>query len=138
MVNYRCGDSAIPASDLIVPVTRPRGGIVPQSDIQFLSPGRVNSYRRISRTVSLAAALSSCLILGAGLLLATFGRQARRIATMLATSVVFITSLSLIGYWFGADELFGVARYTGIAWQSSTMLAALGIGLMAALPRHGI
>src|SRR6185369_9525211 len=47
-------------------------------------------------------------------------------------------SLSLTGYWYNADRLFGVARFTGIAWQSSTIIAALGVGTMAAIPEAGI
>src|SRR5262249_33592811 len=47
-------------------------------------------------------------------------------------------SLSLIGYWYDADQLYLIPRYTGIAWQTSTMLAALGIGLMAAIPDYGV
>ena len=80
----------------------------------------------------------SFLMLGAGLTLATFGSASRQIANGLAVVVVAIASLSLIGYWFGADELFGIARLTGIAWQTSSMLVALGIGLMAAMPERGI
>jgi signal transduction histidine kinase/ActR/RegA family two-component response regulator len=80
----------------------------------------------------------SFLILGAALLLAQLRGESRRFASELALLVVAIASLSLIGYWFGADKLFGVARTTGIALQTSTMLAALGLGLMAAVPEHGI
>jgi signal transduction histidine kinase len=80
----------------------------------------------------------SFVVLGVSLLLVTFGSQPRRVGSVLAMLVVSIASLSLIGYWFGADQLFGVARYSGIAWQTSTVLAALGIGLMAAIPEHGI
>ncbi|HEX5421977.1 MAG TPA: HAMP domain-containing sensor histidine kinase [Candidatus Acidoferrales bacterium] len=83
-------------------------------------------------------ASTSFLVLGLGLLLATYGESARRRANDLALAVLAIASLSLIGYWFGANELFGVALYTGISWQTSTMLAALSIGTMAATPRHGI
>jgi signal transduction histidine kinase len=83
-------------------------------------------------------ASTSFLILGAALLLTTLGSESRRFASELALLVTAITSLSLIGYWFGADQLFGVALVTGIAWQTSTMLAALSIGVMAAVPEHGI
>ncbi len=79
----------------------------------------------------------SFLMLGTALLLATYGTASRRIASGMAMFVVAIASLSLIGYWFGADELFGVARLTGIAWQTSTMVTALGIGLTA-MPERGI
>ncbi|HVT27818.1 MAG TPA: hypothetical protein VHE81_07360, partial [Lacipirellulaceae bacterium] len=83
-------------------------------------------------------ASTSFLVLGLGLLLATYGEHARRWANYLALVVLAIASLSLIGFWFGANELFGVALYTGISWQTSTILAALAIGTMAATPQHGI
>jgi PAS domain S-box-containing protein len=80
----------------------------------------------------------SYLISGTGLLLATYGTRGRRIAAALGIVVVAIASLSLIGYWFGADQLFGVARFTGIALQTSSALAALGTGLIAAVPETGL
>jgi PAS domain S-box-containing protein len=83
-------------------------------------------------------ASTSFLILGVTLLFATLGDRGRRIASVLAVLPVAIASLSLTGYWFGADQLFGVARFTGIAWQTSTMLTALGIGVIAMIPEHGI
>lgn len=83
-------------------------------------------------------ASTSLLTVGSGILLATFSPSSRRIAGMLGLGVVSIVSLSLIGYWFGADQLFIVPKYTGIAWQTSTMIAALGIGLVAALPQYGV
>ncbi len=83
-------------------------------------------------------ASTAFVAIGVAILLASYGRAARRVASLLAILVVSIASLSLIGYWFGADELFGVAHYTGIAWQTSTMLMALGIGLVAAMPERGI
>ncbi|HEV8433356.1 MAG TPA: HAMP domain-containing sensor histidine kinase [Thermoanaerobaculia bacterium] len=83
-------------------------------------------------------ASTSYLIIGAALLLATYGPPARRIAGALAIVIVAIASLSLVGYWFGADLLFGVARFTGIAFQTSTVLAAIGIGLIASLPDQGL
>jgi PAS domain S-box-containing protein len=83
-------------------------------------------------------AATSFLLLGIALSIAGFGPRARRVASAIALLPVGIASLSLIGYWFGADQLFGVARFTGIALQTSTMIAALGIGTMAAFPEHGL
>ena len=83
-------------------------------------------------------ASTSFIIISTALLLATCGASARRTASGLAIAAVAIASLSLTGYWFGADQLFGVAQLTGIAWQTSTVIAALGIGLVAAVPEHGI
>ncbi len=80
----------------------------------------------------------SLLLLSASIALAMYGVASRRIAAGMATFVLAITSLSLIGYWFGANALFGITRLTGIAWQTSTMLLALGIGVMAAMPDRGI
>ena len=80
----------------------------------------------------------SFAILGVALYLATTNTRGRQIASSLAVVPVAIASLSLAGYWFRADELFGIARYTGIAFQTSTMVAALGVGVIAALPRYGI
>jgi PAS domain S-box-containing protein len=82
-------------------------------------------------------ASTSYVLIGTGLLLATRGTRARRLASALGLVVIAIASLSLIGYWFGA-KLFFVAHLTGIAFQTSTALAAIGIGLIACLPEHGL
>ena len=60
------------------------------------------------------------------------------VASGLAIFPLVIAALSLTGYWFGADELFGIAKWTGIARQTSIVLAALGIGFIAAIPEYGI
>jgi PAS domain S-box-containing protein len=83
-------------------------------------------------------AASSFLILAAALNWATRRTSSRRFASALAILICSIVSLSLTGYWFGADELYGVARFTGIAWQTSVMLTAISIALMAALSECGI
>jgi signal transduction histidine kinase/ActR/RegA family two-component response regulator len=80
----------------------------------------------------------SFLILGAGLLLATGGQRARSVASALAILPVAISSLSIIGFWFGSDHLYTVVHLTGIAIQTSTILAMLGVGLMAAVPEQGV
>jgi PAS domain S-box-containing protein len=83
-------------------------------------------------------ASTSFLILGCALFLATYDARGRRLASALSTVPVAIASLSLTGYLLGADQLFGVAQFTGIAWQTSTVIAVLGIGLMSAIPEHGL
>jgi len=82
-------------------------------------------------------ASTSFLLLGIALALATGGRRLRGIAGTLAMIPIVIASLSIVGYWFGASQLFGVARYTGIAWQTATIIAALGAGLVATLRECG-
>ena len=83
-------------------------------------------------------ASTSFLALGVTLLLATFGERARRAASHLAILPLVVSSLSLTGYWFGADYLFGVAYWTGIARQTSAMVAALGVAALAIVPEYGL
>jgi PAS domain S-box-containing protein len=80
---------------------------------------------------------SSFLIIGLALYLATLDAKARRISNFLAIGPIAIASLSLAGYSFGANQLFGVAKYTAIAWQTSTIIAALGLGMAAATAEFG-
>jgi len=82
-------------------------------------------------------ASSSFLVLGTALALATGGRRSRCMAGTLAMIPIAIASLSLVGYWFGASQLFGVGRYTGIALQTATIIVALGAGLIAVLRECG-
>lgn len=76
--------------------------------------------------------------LGIALTLATLGARARLMATTLAILTAAVASLSLVGYFFNADQLFGIARYTGIALNTSTAIAALSVGMMAAVPERGL
>ena len=82
-------------------------------------------------------ASSSFLLLGLAIALATGGRRPRCIAGTLAMIPIGIASLSIVGYWFGASQLFGVARYTGISWQTATIIIALGAGLVGTLRECG-
>ena len=83
-------------------------------------------------------ALTSFTIIGIALLLATFGPQARRFASLLAICPLAIGFMSIVGYCFGANQFFGVARLTGIALQTSTMVTGLSIGLMFSFREFGI
>ncbi len=79
-------------------------------------------------------ASTSWSLLGFGLLAALGGRRARQIAAAVGLAVVSIGALSLVGYLFGANPLYAVARFTAIALQTATMIVAVGIGLVAMLP----
>lgn len=83
-------------------------------------------------------ASTAFLISGVGMILATYGARARSVAAKLAIVTMAISSLSLTGYWFGANQFFGIAHYTGIALLTSLVIAAISIGLMAIVPEHGI
>lgn len=82
-------------------------------------------------------ASSSFLIIGLAIALATGGPRPRCIAGGLAMIPIVIASLSIVGYWFGASQLFGVARYTGISWQTATIIVVLGAGLVGTLRECG-
>lgn len=52
--------------------------------------------------------------------------------------VVLIATLPTIGYLYGADQLYGVAKYSGIAWPTALALVALGLGMLCARPAEGL
>jgi PAS domain S-box-containing protein len=83
-------------------------------------------------------AATSLSALGFGLIFATLGGRARRAAAALGLVTIVIATLSLVGYLFGASQLFGLSPALGIALQTATMLAGLGVGLVAAVPERGL
>ena len=56
----------------------------------------------------------------------------QRLAVTLALFVIAISMLSLVGFWYGAREMYTVPRLTGIAFQTATMLSALGVAIVTA------
>ena len=76
----------------------------------------------------------SYLIIGTALLLANFGPRARGASAAMGVVVTAIAMLSLIGYLYGAHQMFTIPRLTGIAMQTASMILALGIGLVASVP----
>lgn len=70
-------------------------------------------------------------------LLALGGKHARRIASALGALCTAIASLSLIGYFYGADQLYSLPKLTGIARQAATAVFAIGIGVAALVPEWG-
>jgi PAS domain S-box-containing protein len=79
----------------------------------------------------------SFALLGLGLiLLASGGAKMRRIVPALGIVVCAIAILGLMGYLAGADPLFAVAKFTGIAMQTATILLALGLGAVASVPEY--
>ncbi len=90
------------------------------------SPGRMGVPASISLT-----------LIGTALISLAYA-PLRRWAALLAAGVLGISALSLVGYGFGADQLYAISRFTGIAWQTASMIAAIGVGLILAVPDHGI
>jgi PAS domain S-box-containing protein len=56
----------------------------------------------------------------------------------LALAVCLIALLGTIGYLYGAQDLYAIARFTGIAWPTALALLMLGLGLLLARPTDGL
>jgi hypothetical protein len=81
-------------------------------------------------------AAASFLAMGVALALSQGRSRAISWSVGLALAVLAISILSLTGYWYGAKPMYTIPRLTGIALQTATMLAAMSISMMAALPDH--
>ena len=81
-------------------------------------------------------AATSCLLIGVALMLLTCGDRARGIAVALGLTTFGIALLSLTGYAYRAEAMYILPRLTGIAVQAASMIAALGLGVIAAAPDH--
>jgi signal transduction histidine kinase len=80
---------------------------------------------------------STCFALAGVALVLLHVRRSIRLAQVLSTVVVMWALLAILGYAYGAQELYGVARYTGIALVTALALLALGLGLLAARADEG-
>src|SRR5688572_32143236 len=76
----------------------------------------------------------SWTLIGTAFALHLGGRRARRAVAVLGITVASIGALSLTGYLFGADALYTLPSLTAIAWQTSTILLAVGLALTASVP----
>lgn len=75
---------------------------------------------------------STCfLALGVGLLTLKARGSANRLPRVLGSLVVLVSGLSLVGFLYGASELFDVANLTGIATHTAIILNSLGWAVVA-------
>jgi PAS domain S-box-containing protein len=82
-------------------------------------------------------ASTSLTMIGAALIFLTY-EDLKRWTGVLGIAALGISLLSLVGYGFGADQLYAIPRLSGIAWQTASMIAAIGVSLVMAVPDHGI
>jgi signal transduction histidine kinase/CheY-like chemotaxis protein len=76
---------------------------------------------------------------GTALLLAARpARRARRWAAGIAMAPTLISSLSLIGYLYGASVLYSIPTLTVIALQTATFIFCVSLGILLCLPEQGI
>jgi signal transduction histidine kinase len=76
-----------------------------------------------------------------GVASALVGRAEPRLrlaAQRLALAGAFVALLPIVGYAYGVRELFGVARYTGIALPSAVGLEVLALAVLLAAPDSGL
>jgi signal transduction histidine kinase/CheY-like chemotaxis protein len=76
----------------------------------------------------------SFLAIGIATILMTGNARSRSISVYLALLILCIGTLSCVGYIYGAEAMYRLPRLTGVSIQSATMIVALGVGMLAALP----
>ncbi len=88
---------------------------------------------RMGTPASLGIALTA-----AALLLSTLRRpKAMYWAQSMGFAVCLTGLLGTVGYLYGVRELFGIARFTAIAWPTAVSLLMLGLGVLCASPDDG-
>lgn len=81
---------------------------------------------------------STCFTLTGVALLLLYARRAVSLAQLCSTVVCSSSLLAVVGYAYGAQSLYGIARYTGIALHTAVSLFVLGLGLLAARVEQGV
>jgi PAS domain S-box-containing protein len=75
-------------------------------------------------------------LIGIALVIRTRRTPYYRVAIGMAITVLIIAQLSLTGHLYGADAMYSVPRFSGIAMQTATILVAIAVGLLAAYSEH--
>jgi signal transduction histidine kinase len=86
------------------------------------SPGRMGPNAAISLTL-------------AGIALVSLNLQSVRAVTraqIAAFLVMVLATIALVGYLYGAQELYSISKYSGIAWPTAVTLFLIGSGILAA------
>jgi PAS domain S-box-containing protein len=91
------------------------------------SPGRMGPNACVSFILAAAVLI----------LLNTTSRRAFIAAQALAFAVGVLALTAMTGYFSGAQQLFAIARYTGIALQTAIAFFALSVGLLSVRPEVG-
>jgi PAS domain S-box-containing protein len=83
---------------------------------------------------------SFCFLLAAFALVWTNGanRKTDLAAQVLGLAICLISLVPLLGYTFGDDQLYGLARVTGISLPTAIALLAVGAGLILSRPTMGL
>lgn len=77
----------------------------------------------------------SLLLLGVGLLLVASPKY--KYAPWFGVAVCIVNLIPAVGFLYGVDAFYGVAKLTGIAWSSVVALLSLGLALFISRPSEG-
>lgn len=77
-------------------------------------------------------------LIGPALLFGRVRTRNFRVAELLAIPVLLIGFLSVIGYAYRVEPLYGISDYSSMALHTAFCLAALAIGVLWSAPGHGI
>ncbi|NOT28184.1 MAG: response regulator [Acidobacteria bacterium] len=91
-----------------------------------LSPGRMGPSGATSWT-----------LIGCALVLASLSPPKRKGAPTLLLIAVTLSTLSLVGYMYGASALYTIPNITAIAFQTATFVFAVSIGILLLLSDQG-
>ncbi len=97
----------------------------PWGRVGVLSPGRMGPLGATCWTI-----IGLALVFASG----AAGPRGRRWAPSVALVAVAISSLSLIGFLFGASQLYMMPTLTIVALQTATFIFATSLGLVLAMP----
>jgi len=81
---------------------------------------------------------STCFLLSGIALLLLHARRAVPLAQLLSAVVCVVALLPGIGYAYGAEALYDIAHYTGIALHTAVSLFVLGLGLLTVCADQGV
>ncbi len=83
---------------------------------------------------------SLCIALAGASLLILSRRSRRGVWTAQSLALVgcLLSLMSAIGFLYDINGLYGIARFTAIAWPSVVALLVLGVGLLCARPGEGL
>lgn len=76
-------------------------------------------------------------LVGASLVMGNLARRFRPLMAAGGFVVCAISMLSLVGYLYGVEPLYTIPRVTAIAFQTATILFAIGAALAALVPDRG-
>lgn len=96
----------------------------PPGGTATMSPNRMGPPGAVSLT-----------LLGLGLLALT-GRR-HRTALVFAMGTGLVIAVPIVGFLYGIRDFYGIARFTGISWQTVIALFAIAAGILLATPDTG-